>query len=88
MFIGLHSNFVCLSDVSGTMEEMNTVIHNPNIDVELDREVLYKSILEKFKVSLKDDDLDRLVKYDKDHLEEFVNDVRGLILKERTVVFS
>lgn len=88
MFIGHCSNFVCLSDVSGTMEGMNTVIHNPNIDVELDREVLHKSILEKFNVSLRDADLDRLVKYDKEHLNEFIDDIRGIIMKERALIFA
>ena len=79
MNYGLCSSFVCLSDVSGVMEEMNTVIHNPNIDIELDKRILTRCIHERFKVQLNSFDLNRLVSYDKEHLNEFVRDIRRLI---------
>lgn len=75
--------FVCMDDISGHMEMLNSVIYNPNIDdSEFNKRILFNAIKEKFNVSLTDEQLNRLTKYEKDQLEMFVNDLREILKNE------
>lgn len=79
-----NTTFVCLDDVSGCVEEMNYVIYNPTVDgtVEQTRK-LFEYIKERFNIELTSDEILSLLKYDEQHLTEFVIELKSLISEKR-----
>lgn len=79
-----NTTFVCLDDVSGCVEEMNYVIYNPTVDgtVEQTRK-LFEYIKERFNIELTSDEILSLLKYDEQHLTEFVIKLKSLISEKR-----
>jgi hypothetical protein len=73
--------FVCYEDIipTGITEGFNPVVYNPILKKEEKRKMLARSVQEMFNVILADDELDSLCKYDKYHLEEFVEEIRKCI---------
>lgn len=79
-----NTTFVCLDDVSGCVEDMNYVIYNPTVDgtVEQTRK-LFEYIKERFNIELTSDEILSLLKYDEQHLTEFVIELKSLISEKR-----
>lgn len=79
-----NTTFVCLDDVSGCVEDMNYVIYNPTVDgtVQQTRK-LFEYIKERFNIELTSDEILSLLKYDEQHLTEFVIDLKSLISEKR-----
>lgn len=72
--------FVCYDDIScNIVSGFNPVVYNPGLDESSKRGLLHKSVLESFGIDLNDEQLDSLCKYDKYHLEEFVNELKSYI---------
>lgn len=72
-------NFVCVNDITHKMEPMDSVIYNPNRDKEESITCLKSIIRSRFKVDLTDEQLERLTSYDKDHLYDFIKDLKDII---------
>ena len=85
MFKGLRrDSFVCLDDVSGTIEDMNYVIYNPSKDPPHERiNKLYERVKERFDIELTSDELERLTKYDAFQLSEFVSELQKIIREKK-----
>ena len=81
MFKGLRNDtFVCLDDVSGSVEDMNYVIYNPSKDAPHERiNKLYERVKERFGVGLTSEQLDHLTKYDSFELHQFVQELKQII---------
>ena len=73
--------FVCYDDIipTGITEGFNPVVYNPILKKEEKRKMLARSVQEMFNVILTDNELDSLCKYDKYHLEEFVEEISKYI---------
>lgn len=81
MFKGSRNHpFVCLDDITETVEPHNYVIYNPNTgDVPERIERLYKYVKEFCGVELSSDQLTRLTKYRAEDISEFVKDLKHII---------
>lgn len=85
MFKGLRrDSFVCLDDVSGTIEDMNYVIYNPSKDPPHERiNKLYERVKKRFDIELTSEELERLTKYDAFQLSEFVSELQKIIREKK-----
>ena len=83
------SSFVCIENISDQMELLNYVIYNPNInDVDTSKRILHDSIKIRFGFELTDDQLDVLTKYDVEHLEDFINELKEIVRVQRELQFQ
>ena len=74
--------FVCYDDISSDIiNEVNPVIYNPILDEVEKRTHLHDKVKECFNVELTTEQLDSLCKYDKYHIEEFVEELKSYIYK-------
>lgn len=71
--------FVCIDDITKRMESLNSVIYNTTHSVEVNKRRLHSIVKERFNIELTEEQLDRLTKYDRDHLSEFIDDLRQII---------
>lgn len=78
------TSFVCLDDIAGVPVKLNKVIYNPNID---DKSIipdrLFNGVQEYFGVKLSPSEIQHLISYDANHLDEFANDLRQLVKNKR-----
>lgn len=82
--ITISDSFICLDDISGRPESMNHVIYNPAIDdIITRRDKLFRHISERFNFELTEDELLRLISYDRYHLAEFAEDLREIVRKKK-----
>jgi len=66
------------------MEKLNSVIYNPIHSVDVNRRRLHNTIKESLNIELTEEQLDRLTKYDRDHLVEFISDMKQIIWEHKT----
>lgn len=82
-------SFVCLDDVTGKWETMNYVIYNPSKQNKSERaEMLYKHIKEGVGIELSEDIINHLIEYEVDELDKFIQDLAGILRKERKKKFN
>ena len=81
MFKGIRNDsFVCLDDVTGSVEDLNYVIYNPTKDSKEERIAkLYDIVEMRFGIRLWESDAYRLTDYDEFSLNEFVKDLKNVI---------
>lgn len=79
----MSDKFVCLSDITNTREDINTVIFNPNIDNETNRKVIVETIKRRFDLDIPSDLVDMLLCNDKYSLETFVCDLKKYVNTNR-----
>lgn len=78
------SSFVCVDDITGRPENLNKIIYNPNLDDPSIIPVkLFMDVNEIFGVELSSNDIQQLISYDANHLNEFANDLRNMIKNKR-----
>lgn len=75
-------HFVTLNDVTQQLEEYNPVIYNPGKDDILQRRILLARLIkEHVGIELTHSQLYHLTCYDVDNLEQFVFDLRDIIIR-------
>ena len=79
----MSDKFVCLSDITNTREDINTVIFNPNIDNETNRKVIVETIKRRFDLDIPSDLVDMLLCNAKSSLEIFVCDLKKYVNTNR-----
>lgn len=78
------TSFVCLDDITGVPVDLNKVIYNPNIDDPTTVPVrLCNCVQEYFGVNLSPSEVQHLISYDSNHLDEFANDLRQIVKNKR-----
>ena len=80
------TSFVCLDDITGFPVDLNKVIYNPNIDDPVIIPVkLFNDVKEYFGVELSSSDVQQLISYDANHLDEFANDLRQILKNKKGI---
>lgn len=84
MFKGTDDTFVCIDDITDTIESMNYVIYNPLKDPIYERvNRLYEKIKERFDIELSSDELNKLTSYESHELHLFVSELKEIIQNKR-----
>ena len=78
------TSFVCVDDITGVPVDLNKVIYNPNIDDPVIVPVkLFNDVQQYFGVELSSSEVQHLISYDANHLDEFANDLRKIVKNKR-----
>lgn len=74
---------MCLDDITLKAEPLNPVIYNPNhVKDEYARRLLHDIVKNNLHYDLSSDQLDHLLSYDVNHLNEFVLELRKIVSYE------
>ena len=78
----IKNKFVCLDDITHTVEDMNYVIYNPNTDSkEVRMEKISDVLLSRYHIRLNSVDLFKICSYEADQLNEFCEHIGRIIKK-------
>lgn len=75
-----YSPFVCISDVTGNMEKLNTVIFNPILSKENNKIVIKKECNLRYDLMLSDEQLESLVN---NSVNDFITELHGIIVRHK-----
>lgn len=74
------NKFVCLSDITHDIEEMDYVIYNPSKHSDdFGKKILHKTINDRFNIKLTEEQINGLFKYDENHLDGFIYELSEII---------
>ena len=74
------ATFVCIDDISETIEPLNHVIYNPSKDSKHERvNRLYDIVKQRFDIELSSEQLEHLTKFETDELTQFVHELKEII---------
>lgn len=74
------ATFVCIDDISETIEPLNHVIYNPSKDSKRKRvNRLYDIVKQRFDVELSSEQLEHLTKFETTELTQFVHELKEII---------
>ena len=89
VWFGHYNKFVCLSDCDkDVMFDLNTVIYNQLLSKEFNKQIISSELEKHYEIHLPDSELDELTKYDKNHLNAFIEHFRRILNEKSKYVIS
>ena len=74
------ATFVCIDDISETIEPLNHVIYNPSKGSKHERvNRLYDIVKQRFDIELSSEQLEHLTKFETTELTQFVHELKEII---------
>ena len=70
------------------MFDLNTVIYNPLLSKEFNKQIISSELEKHYRIHLPDSELDKLTKYDKNHLNAFIEHFRRILDEKSKYVMS
>lgn len=78
------THFVCISDITNSYVDINTVIFNPEMKSKIDQtRVLHDTILKHFKYDLSENELKHLLSYSRYQTQFFISDIKKILYKNK-----
>lgn len=88
-WFGHVNKFVCLNDCDkDSMFDLNTVIYNPLLSKEFNKQIIGSELEKNYGIRLPDSELDELTKYDRNHLDAFIEHFRMILNEKSKYVMS